>query len=215
MDDEGGSTRNRPPEDRRTYMNTYKTLETKDVTIDDVLTLEDGSSFEFTLKNGEAVRAIALGRTLFDIHFILQDCLKDLGVEMGGKGIEDWGKSRLRAYLNEEVLALFPDELVDMMDHYGDGDLLTVPSETEVFGPRHFSEGGRSGERRFAPMQKARNRIACNGPYGPPMRYWLRDKAFGRSFSIVDRDGSAGTASASMALGVRPMFRLVLPHTGP
>ena len=62
MDDEGGSTRNRPPEDRRTYMNTYKTLETKDVTIDDVLTLEDGSSFEFTLKNGEAVRAIALGR---------------------------------------------------------------------------------------------------------------------------------------------------------
>lgn len=190
-------------------MTLYTTRRTDGFQVKDVASMEIGDVFEFTLKDGEAVRAMAVKKDEDATDFITVDCLKGkdmmMNLEPTSKGGFDG--SHLREELNKSILALFPDDIrAAMVPVYRD-DLLTIPSEMEIFGKRIFSKED-SKDEQLEPMKENRNRIALDGMDGYPNWYWLRDAAYASDFAYVGSYGVADCGTATYSFGIRPRFRI-------
>lgn len=175
----------------------------------DVASIEIGDVFEFVLKDGEAVRAMAVKKDEEATDFITVDCLKGKDMPMNLKPTSEGGYdgSHLRESLNQEILALFPDDIREAMVPVYRDDLLTIPSEMEIFGKRIFSIED-SKDERLEPMKENRNRIALDGMDGYPNDFWLRDAASALTFAGVNSYGYANNLAATYSLGIRPRFRI-------
>lgn len=190
-------------------MTLYTTRRTEGFQVKDVASMEIGDVFEFTIKDGEAVRAMAVKKTADATDFITVDCLKGKCMMMNLEPTSEGGYdgSHLRESLNQEILALFPDDIrAAMVPVYMD-DLLTIPSEMEIFGKRIFSKED-SKDERLEPMKENRNRIALDGMDGYPSWYWLRDATSAYDFAYVISSGKAYYYTATYSLGIRPRFRI-------
>lgn len=189
-------------------MKLYRTT-TIECGVQDIPSMEMGDVFEFELNDGQTVRAMAVKKDDEAVDFITVDCLDGCIMPMNGRLTSEGGydASDLRKRLNGEVLELFPDDIRDAMVPVYKDDLLTLPSEMEVFGERIYSIED-SGDEMLEPMKERRNRIALDGIYGWPIDFWLRDAASAYGFACVGSDGNAGILTATVSFGVRPRFRI-------
>lgn len=190
-------------------MTLYTTRRTDGFQVKDVASMEIGDVFEFVLKDGGAVRAMAVKKDEDATDFITVDCLKGkdmmMNLEPTSKGGFDG--SHLREELNKSILALFPDDIREAMVPVYRDDLLAIPSEMEIFGERIFSKED-SKDEQLEPMKEMRNRIALDGMDGYPNWYWLRDAAGADYFAVVFGYGYADDFTATYSLGIRPRFRI-------
>lgn len=190
-------------------MTLYTTRKTEGFQVKDVSSMEVGDVFEFTLKDGETVRAMAMKKAVDATDFITVDCLKDKDMAMNLEPTSEGGydESHLRESLNQEILALFPDNIREVMVPVYKEDLLAIPSEMEIFGERIFSNED-SKDERLEPMKERRNRIALDGMDGYPNGFWLRDATPAYDFANVYCYGHADFNTATYSLGIRPRFRI-------
>lgn len=168
---------------------------------------EVGDVIAFELTTREPVEAMAMQQTETGMVFCLVDCLKEeqswgLDTREGYKG------SHIRKVLTSEILETFPEEVRRLMIPDELGDLLSLPSEKEIFGENYFSEEEEPGEQ-WEPMKDRRNRIAYYGSKtGNRAHWWLRSVYSASGAAVVYNTGSAGNIGTSHALGVRPRFLL-------
>lgn len=190
-------------------MTLYQTRITDGFQVKDVASMEIGDAFGFTFKDGEAVRAMAVKKDEEATDFITVDCLKGKDMAMNLEPTSEGGYdgSHLREELNKSILALFPDDIREAMVPVYMDDLLTIPSEMEIFGEDPFSEED-SEDEQLEPMKEVRNRIALDGMDGYPNDFWLRDATGAYAFGYVNSDGNAYYLTATCSLGVRPRFRI-------
>lgn len=190
-------------------MTLYTTRKKYGFQMKDVASMEIGDVFEFTLKDGEAVRAMAVKKDEEATDFITVDCLKGKDIPMNLEPTSEGGydESHLRESLNQEILALFPDDIREAMVPVYRDDLLTIPSEMEIFRERIFSIED-SKDEQLEPMKENRNRIALDGMDGYPRGWWLRDATRAYDFAYVNSYGVAYHYTAIYSLGIRPRFRI-------
>lgn len=145
--------------------------------------VEIGYQKEVELKNGDKAVFEVVGRyhdiktngEKAGISFVLRDLLGkdddenlDRSMNSNGSNKGGWEKCEMRKYLNEEVLALLPDDLVELIESvkketYCDnklvitGDKLWLLSEKEIFGKKIYSQGEEGEQYEF--FKYYRNRI--------------------------------------------------------
>ena len=144
--------------------------------------------------------------------FMLLDCLNDT-CRMNRDDTNEGGyeKSYLREWLNKECIEKFPFAMRMNMIPFENGDLLSIPTEREIFGQNIYGEEEPDTVEQFEPMKKRRNRLASDGLNGGYQYYWLKNKRGVESaatFCMVINDGNADYYSASNSFGVRPLYRL-------
>ncbi len=154
--------------------------------------MKQGKKFlKFKLKDGRKVKAIKIGETDTAIKYMLYDCLgpdhvmNDEDTNKGG-----FEASEMRRYLNGELINLFKDKTIALMQQDEHGNLLTLPSREEIQS-----------------LSDWRDRIALDED-GESTWYWLRDVAHSTHFAFVDNNGPCDGNAASASLGVRPAFYL-------
>lgn len=160
----------------------------------------------FRLDTGEICEAMPVKEEEDGTVYVFVDCLREemhMNPENTTKG--GYKESFMRAYLNNEVLSHFPEELEDLLVPVNEwGDLLTIPSRAEIFGEP-------DPEKQWPAMKLRRNRIAFQGLNGDLEWYWLRDPASGSYFAYVDIFGFCSASSASYSFGIRPAFKIRNP----
>ena len=118
--------------------------------------------------------------------------------------------SELREHMISDILDLFPADLRERMVPFASGDLLRLPTEKEIFGCNEYGEAEPESVRQFEPMKSCRNRIAFRGEDECLEWYWLENEveSSAAGFALVDAGGSADYYYASLAIGVRPAFKI-------
>lgn len=164
-----------------------------------------GDRISFTLKTGEKVEAIAVKELINGMVFCAVDYL-NRAYPMNRKGGTRGGyeASDLRKILNGEILDSFPDGIREQLIPFDNGDLLTIPSEREMFGENVRAKEDEGDVMQWEPMEDRRNRIALrdgNVEWG-----WLRNVALSTDFAACAAAGYAHCLDASASLGVRPAF---------
>ncbi|MBR6982182.1 MAG: hypothetical protein IKH75_01390 [Ruminococcus sp.] len=162
----------------------------------------------------EPVEALCVLTENDEATFVLVDCLRGeypMNEEGGTKG--GYANCDLRKVLNEDILISFPEEIVDLMTPFENGDLLIIPNEMEIFGEHTYGDGKEdfAGAKQWEPMKLRRNRIAFSGKNGDPQWYWLRDPASAAGFALVYGNGYCFYHYASYSFGVRPAFKIMNP----
>jgi hypothetical protein len=166
---------------------------------------EIGDRISFTLKTGEKVEAMAVKELINGTVFCTVDYL-DKPYPMNNKGGTRGGyeASSLRKILNREILDSFPDGIREQLIPFDNGDLLTIPSEREMFGENVYSEEDEGDVMQWEPMEDRRNRIAMRN--GDIEWGWLRNVAASTHFAYCSAQGNARYWNPSDSLGVRPAF---------
>ncbi len=168
-----------------------------------------GDVMSVKLKNGEEVEAMAMKQEDDGMIFCFVDCLaKEYPMNKEGGTEGGYEASDLRRTLNTEILSMFPDELIGKLIPFGNGDLLKIPSEHEVFGKSVYGKDGDETEEQWEPMKLRRNRIAFQGKNGEWEYWWLRDVTSSADFALVAGGGIAYYDDASTSFGVRPAFKI-------
>lgn len=145
----------------------------------------------------------------------MHDCLKDtkpMSSEYTNK--DGWEESKIRRYLNEEVIKLLPDDLQKMIKptkivQVWDGkrreteDKLFLLSKTQVFGKNKYYETIEPNDSQIDIFK----RKELEGRRVPTI-WWLRSPYFGDStnFCYVYTDGTVSYYFAHDSLGVAPAF---------
>ena len=123
----------------------------------------------------------------------------------------------MREYLNSEILALLPDELVEMLSpkktiQIQNGatlecdDLLFLPSEYEVHGEEIYAKYN-GVDKQFPFYEERTNRIVVDEDGDTTWRWLASPYASNTSgFCFVYSNGIANDASASNSFGVAPGF---------
>ena len=177
---------------------------------------EVGDIVRYTLETGEEVEAIAVKEEYIGNYepcmtFMLLDCLKDTcRMNRGDTNEGGYEKSYLREWLNKECIEKFPFAMRMNMIPFENEDLLSIPTEREIFGQNIYGEEEPDTVKQFEPMKKRRNRLASDGLNGGYQYYWLKNKRVGSatSFCSVYNGGYANYSNASYSFGVRPLYRL-------
>lgn len=185
-------------------MELYRTSKVENIGIEKKMA-QVGDRMRFTLEGGEEAEAIAVRREERGMLFIFTDCLRD---EFRLK-YPVWEDCELREKLNGEIFERFPEDVKRLMVPFGNGDLLRIPTEKEIFGENEYSEEESEDVKQFEIMKDRRNRIAFQGfRTGALEWYWLQNRGVysGSGAAIVLWDGYAGWRNASDVLGVRPLF---------
>lgn len=161
------------------------------------------------------------------ITFIFRDLLGTS--ENGGRvmnrewtNVGGWDKSEMRKYLNEDFIALLPDELVACIapvsklaankgekgEVIASVDKIFIPSEVEVFGEVSYSYKGEGKQYEIFKSENWKNRIKgyADGTCG--RWWWLRSPYSGSSnrFCMVYGSGTANGYGANNGNGVSPCF---------
>lgn len=175
---------------------------------------EVGDRICFKLYDGEKVEAIAVKQIGDNMLFIHTDCLKKeypMYDEYNGDGYGDYEDSDLRKHLNNDILSRYPRKIREKMVAFDNGDMVSIPTEKEIFGVNEYGAEESADVEQFAIMKQRRNRIAFQG-YGTDAWewYWLANKkgASATYFAIVGYFGFSHFYLASCSSGVRPLFLL-------
>lgn len=166
---------------------------------------EIGDRISFALKTGEKVEAMAVRKLINGTVFCTVDYL-DQAYPMNRKGGTRGGyeASDLRKELNGAILGSFPDDIKEQIVPFDNGDILTIPSEREMFGENIYADEDERDVMQWEPMADRRNRIALRN--GGTEWGWLRNVANSTSFASCDALGLALSWNASYSRGVRPVF---------
>ena len=164
-----------------------------------------GDRISFTLKTGEKVEAMAVKELINGTVFCTVDYL-DQAYQMNRKGGTRGGyeASDLRKELNGAILYSFPDDIKEQLVPFDNGDILTIPSEREMFGENIYADEDEGDVMQWEPMADRRNRIALRN--GGTEWGWLRNVAASTVFALCNAYGLAALWLASASLGVRPAF---------
>lgn len=175
---------------------------------------EVGDRICFKLYDGEKVEAIAVRQIGDNMLFIHTDCLKKeypMYDEYNGDGYGDYEDSDLRKHLNNDILSRYPRKIREKMVAFDNGDMVSIPTEKEIFGVNEYGEEESADAEQFAIMKQRRNRIAFQG-YGTDEWewYWLKNKKrnSASNFAAVLSLGISACNNASGSVGVRPTFLL-------
>ena len=170
-----------------------------------------GDVVKFSLTNDDVVQAMAVEQDGDNMIFCMMDCLPGK-YEMYCQAINcgDYENSDLRKKLNNELIDLFPVDLVAKLIPFENGDFLRIPTEKEIFGENKYGERESMLVEQWEPMKKCRNRIAFDeSEDGNLHEYWLINKVRGSNtgFSCVYYD-DPNYCYASYQHGVRPVFQI-------
>lgn len=166
---------------------------------------EIGDRISFTLKTGEKVEAMAVKELINGTVFCTVDYLnKPYAMNRNGGTRGGYEASDLRKELNGTILGSFPDDIKEQLVPFGNGDILTIPSEREMFGENIYADEDEEDVMQWEPMADRRNRNALRD--GDIEWGWLRNVARSTSFVRCDADGNTDYWDASSSAGVRPVF---------
>lgn len=166
---------------------------------------EIGDRIRFTLKSGEKVEAMAVRELVNGMVFCTVDYLnKSYPMNRRGGTRGGYDASDLRKALNGEILDSFPDDIKEQLVPFDNGDILTIPSEREMFGENIYADEDEGDVMQWEPMTDRRNRITLRN--GSSELGWLRNVASSTTFALCAADGIATAWYASYSLGVRPVF---------
>lgn len=175
---------------------------------------EVGDRIRFKMYDGEKVEAIAVRQIGDNMLFIHTDCLKKeypMYDEYNGEGYGDFDGSDLRKHLNSDILSRYPRKIREKMVAFDNGDMVSIPTEKEIFGENEYGEEESVDVKQFECMKQRKNRIAFQG-YGTDVWewYWLKNKKRNSAsgFALVNSGGSSSYYDASGSCGVRPTFLL-------
>lgn len=175
---------------------------------------EVGDVIRFKLTDGEKVEAIAVKQVGNNMLFIHTDCLKKeypMYDEYNEDGYGDFDSSDLRKHLNSDILSRYSRKIREKMVAFDNGDMLSIPTEKEIFGVNEYGEEEDAAVTQFKCMKQRRNRIAFQG-FGTDEWewYWLKNKKrnSASNFAFVYTSGYSGFTDASASGGVRPTFLL-------
>lgn len=139
--------------------------------------LKDGSVMDF------AVAAVNHYQN-DEIIFVMKDCIGEkLPMNEEDTNYGGWPKSYLREKANTDILAMLPDELVEVIaprkivqvicgEKFESEDKLWLPSEVEYSGESRYGVA-EEGDKQFEFYKDARNRISLDAD-GDPCRKWER-----------------------------------------
>ena len=167
---------------------------------------EIGDRIIFTLKTGEDIEAMAVKELTNGMVFCAVNYLnKPYPMNRQGGTRGGYKASDLRKKLNSEILYSFPDDIRERLIPVYNGDILTIPSWSEMFGER-ISTNEYGGVMQWEPMIDRRNRIGLlSGDIGWG---WLRDIVTTMSFAACTAHGNGNACQAIEPNGVRLVFTL-------
>lgn len=183
-------------------MATITTKETRAFDWANMGTLKVGDEIAETLKDGREVVFVVMDdgviglKNLLGYHYMNEDW-----TNKGG-----WLACDMRRWLNSEVLALLPDELLAAIKprKFGEEeDKLWLFSEMEIFGEHEWTENDPDRGFQFEYFKNPANRVKLDED-GDAHSWWERSPyaSYSSGFCSVDSDGSAGTSGASRSGGV-------------
>lgn len=185
-------------------------------TLEDML--ESGDQIPVTLKDGRGI-LLDVGRDASGkFYFICHDCLTKGSMNRDCTNTGGWKDSDARAFLNTEILALFPDDIQAAMrptkivqvvrgETLESEDKLFLLSATQVFGDaRYCCERGFNGSQ-IDIFAVERNRVKECEDKGT-WYWWLRSPGASDSnyFCSVGTDGTITGDYANLSIGVAPAF---------
>lgn len=171
---------------------------------------EVGNMIEFVLKSGEKVQAMAVKQDDDNMIFCHVDCLsKEYRMNRKNTNAGGYEASDLREEMNESILELYPEEIRNQMIPFKNGDLVSIPTEKEIFGVNYYGEDESEETMQWEPMKLRRSRIAFQGNNGNWEWYWLQNAAVvsSASFAYCTSYGNSNYCGASGSYGVRPKFQ--------
>lgn len=179
----------------------------------DVNTFKVGDIIKFKLTDGTKVKAIAVQKDAGDMIFCLASCLPGRVSRMNKTNTNKGGyeESYLRQRLNNEFLKLFPEDMIDLMVPFENGDFLRIPTEREIFGENQYGDYEDPHVKQWKPMRKRGNCLIFNDvDDDQPQWYWLmnRYRTSTAHFLSVDSRGYANYYQASSCCWIRPVFKL-------
>ena len=162
--------------------------------------LKVGDEITETLKDGREVVFVVMDegviglKNLLGRYYMNKDCTNEGG----------WLACDMRRWLNSEVLALLPDELLAVIKprKFGDEeDKLWLFSEVEVFGEQYRVEKEPDREKQLEYFKDRRNRVKFDAT-GDATWWWGRSSCAGYSIlfcrvNSLGRDISYGRATGS------------------
>ena len=173
--------------------------------------LDVGDEISFVLKNGTAIRALAVKKETDGMLFCSLNCLPErISVSESGE-CDSYEESDVRKYLCEDVYPAFPENIKESLVSFENGDFLRIPTEKEVFGKNEYGEEEPESVTQWEPMKKVMNRVAGNSEDKHTIWYWLKNKSKkypSSDFAVAAHAGNAWSAEASYAPGVRPVFKI-------
>ena len=169
-----------------------------------------GDEISFVLKNGTAIRALAVKKETDGMLFCSLNCLPER-IAMSESGeCDSYEESEVREYLCENVYQTLPENIKESLVPFENGDFLRIPTEKEIFGKNEFGEEEPESVTQWEPMKRVMNRVAGNSDDECTIWYWLKNKSKNHSsyFAFADSYGAARSNGASCPYGVRPVFKI-------
>ena len=169
-----------------------------------------GDEISFVLKNGTAIRALAVKKETDGMLFCFLNCLPER-IAMSESGeCDSYEESDVREYLRGDICWMLPENIKESLVPFENGDFLRIPTEKEIFGKNEFGEEDPESVTQWEPMKRVMNRVAGNAVEECTIWYWLKNKSKNHSsaFAVAYYAGHAGTHGASGAGGVRPVFKI-------
>lgn len=182
-----------------------------------------GTELLETLKDGRKVALAVAAVNLYgdnEVIFVLRNSIGQHYMNLAWYSGDGWETCDMRTYLNQDVLALFPDDLVELMGEKNtlqlvkgkmveNWDKLFLPSEYEVFGERVYAEY--NGIDKQFPLYTTREQRMVTDADGKPVRRWLSSFTGGYTpytayFCHVHAYGHANISASPHPHGVVPGF---------
>lgn len=166
------------------------TIKTEDYQIGDVIKIK--------LTNGEKYTATAVAYEGDGTLFLFDNLLS-----------ERKAATEIKEYLNTEFLQMLPNKLLAQMTLFDNTDyMVRVPTEKELFGINEYGEP--EDVEQWEQMKDARRRV-CNKKGSATSWYWtsIEYEKDATNFAGVDYNGFCFYYSASLALSVRPVIKLI------
>lgn len=172
--------------------------------------LDVGDEISFVLKNGTAIRALAVKKETDGMLFCSLNCLPER-IPMSESGeCDSYEESEVREYLRGDICWMLPENIKESLVPFENGDFLRIPTEKEIFGKNTFGEEEPESVTQWEPMKRVMNRVAGNAVEECTTWYWLKNESENSSslFAVADYGGNAYYYGASLTLGVRPVFKI-------
>ena len=172
--------------------------------------LDVGDEISFLLKNGTAIRALAVKKEPDGMLFCSLNCLPE-HISMSESGECDrYEESDVRKYLCENVYPALPENIKESLVPFENGDFLRIPTEKEVFEKNEVGEEEPESVTQWEPMNRVVNRVAGDSDDEFTVWYWLKNKSKKHSstFAGASSNGDALSSGSSNTLGVRPVFKI-------
>lgn len=172
--------------------------------------LDVGDEISFVLKNGTAIRALAVKKETDGMLFCSSNCLPER-IAMSESGeCDSYEESDVREYLRGDICWMLPENIKESLVPFENGDFLRIPTEKEVFGKNWYGEEEPESVTQWEPMKRVMNRVAGNSCDESTIWYWLKNESenSSSSFAVASYYGVALSYGASGAYGVRPVFKI-------